>query len=347
MSKRFPSNVNSLDQKNNMEESKIDHIRFESIMEEQIAFSFLELLIAALVIYSSYRISKSADSLNWKIITALSGTIGLTAAVNLIGAVSTSFSPAVDALSAPLIGLLFVLSADRFVEKYGVEMRFKSKILFYEAFLFAFLMIAGISNAINYTSLLYLVGFLAVKPAAILFQSATSEGEEAIFYSFTASTVLHLTSYAFKFVHSLNIPALNTGTVHRVLVSAPAIELAGTLMLGYSVYLFYHGVFRDVQAGVIEDSGTEGNQSKVGVSQKLVSETVENLGAIMGKSLAERMAKKALNQAFDTEEDSAEDAASGKDPEEVKKALIEKFTDTMGPVADKKIEEIYEDIGGE
>lgn len=317
-------------------------------MTEQIVFSILEIAVAALVIYSSYRISRSVDPLNWKLIIALTGTIGLTAAFKLVSSISTSVYPAVDALSAPLIGLLFVLSAERFVEKYEVQMHFKSKILFYEAFLFAFLIIAGISNAINYTSLLYMTGFLAIKPAAILFQSATTKGEEAIFYSFTASTVLYLTSYAFKFVHSLNIPALNTGPVHRVLVSTPAIELAGTLMLGYSVYLFYHGVFRDVQTADTEKPETEDEQDdSMDTGQRLVSETVENLGAIMGKPLAERMAKKALNQAFDTEEDSAEDASSGKDPEEVKKVLIEKFTDTMGPVAEKKIEEIYEDIGGE
>ncbi len=320
-----------------------DCVRVEPVLKEQIAFSFLEILVTLLVIYSSYRISKSVESLNWNLITALAGVIGLTSIFNLM----ETFSLAVDALSTPMIGLLFVLSAERFVEKYDVKMRFKSKILFYEAFLFAFLMIAGISNAINYTSLLYLVGFLAVKPAVILFQSATTEGEESIFYSFTAATILYLTSYAFKFIHSLNIPTLETGIVHNVLVSSPAIELSGTLMLGYSVYLFYHGVFRDVQTTGTDEEDTENDQEdSLDTSQRLVSETVENLGAIMGKKLAERMAKKALNQAFE-KEDTAEGAASGEDPEEVKKVLIEKFTDTMGPVAEKKIEEIFEDIGGE
>lgn len=315
-------------------------------MTEQVIFSFLEVAVASLVAYSSYRISRSVDSLNWKLIATLAGTIGLTAATKLIGTVSKPVLTAVDALSAPLIGLLFVLSATRFVEKYDVEMPFKSKILFYEAFLFAFLMIAGLTNSINYTSLLYLIGFLAIKPAALLFQSATSKGEEAIFYSFTASTVLYLTSYAFNFIHSLGIPALETGTVHRVLVSSPAIELSGTLMLGYSVYLFYHGVFREVQTDNTGQSEEEDDQ-QISTSERLVSETVENLGAIMGKKLAERMARKALNEAFDTDKETAEEAANDKEPEKVKEILKDRFTETIGPVADKKIEDIYKDIGGE
>lgn len=315
-------------------------------MNEQVVFSFLEVLVSSLIVYSSYRISKSMDSLNWKLIATLGGTIGVTAAVKVSGLVSTPVSPALDALSAPLVGLLFVLSAARFVEKYNVKMPYKSKILFYEAFLFAFLIIIGLTNSINYTSLLYLVGFLAIKPAALLFQSAGSEGEEAIFYSFTASTVLYLTSYAFKFIHSLDISALNTGTLHKIMISSPAIKLAGTLMLGYSVYLFYHGVFREVQTD--EKSSSQKDQDEeLDTGQKLVSETVENLGAIMGKPLAERMAKKALNQEFDEEKETAENAAAGEDPEKVKEILKDRFTETMGPVADKKIEDIYEDIGGE
>ncbi len=315
-------------------------------MNEQVAFSVLEILVSSLIVYSSYKISRSVDSLNWKLIAALAGTIGLSSVVKLVVNVTNPVSLAVDALSVPLIGLLFTLSAARFVEKYDVEMPFRSKIMFYEAFLFAFLMIAGLTNAINHTSLLYLTGFLAVKPAVLLFQSATSEGEEAIFYSFTASTVLFLISYAFKFIHSLNIPALSSGKAHTVLVSSPAIELGATLMLGYSVYLFYHGVFRDVQTDdsrVSEDTGEEAQDT----GQKLVSETVENLGAIMGKSLAERMAKKSLNQEFDKDKETAEAAAKGEKPEEVKKVLVEQFNDTMGPVADKKIENIYEEIRGE
>ena len=307
--------------------------------------SFLELAVASLVVYSSYKISRSVDSLNWRLIASLAGFIGINAVVNIFGSVSDSMSTAVDALSAPLIGLLFFLSATRFVKRYDVRMPYMSKILFYEAFLFAFLMIAGLLDAINYTSLLYLIGFLAIKPAVLLFQSASSEGEEAIFYAFTASTILYLTSYAFKFIHSLNINVLNEGLAHRLLASSPAIELAGTLMLGYGVYLFYHGVFRDIQTDATGSS--EDQEEELDTAQRLVKETEENLGAIMGEELAERMAKKALNQAFDTDKETAEEAAEDEDPEEVKNILKEQFNDTIGPVADKKIDEIYKDIGGE
>lgn len=124
------------------------------------------------------------------------------------------------------------------------------------------------------------------------------------------------------------------------------VATAALLVLGFGVLLFYRHIY--VPAG-----GSSGNQAYQ--IQQLIDGTVATLGSLIGKPVAETIAENTIENAFDDIQVSFRDdgktviqlpdtfeAADRFD--EVKAVLIDGFSDTIGPVAEREINAVADSI---
>lgn len=318
-------------------------------MTELFAFKALELLISLGIVYGAYRIDKSTNSRAWELFSAI-GTILAVESLLQIYLIANNFRLGMlEGMFAPSIAVLLTGAGLSFVEEYTNfgKIQIHHLMGYVLGVVGGSLALAFMAPSFLVTTAFYLGTPLILLAAIYLFYRMRSGGETAIFNSLIASASLYLLAslmniylaatgghekYVYSFMLNAAVPRVEALTAFSA--SAPVMKMAGTMFLGYSVYLFYHGVFRDIH------SGKNGEPD----SRKLADNTVENIGAIIGESLANRMALEALNEEFGKDTESIENTVKDENFEEVEKALKDKFGDTVGPVAERKIEEITEEI---
>lgn len=320
-------------------------------MNELFAFKSLELLTALGILYSAYRIDGSISSGAWEKLSLAAIVIAVKSAAEIfllwkglpLGVVTGTF--------APSMAVLLSGAGLSFVDSYGEFGRIKAHhfVGFVTGIVGGTVAISLLAPNSSINSLYYLVTPVLLVPAIYCFYFMQEMGERAVFRSMLASATLFFTASAmniylatvcrcspvYGFALPFSLPEVRI--LEFLAASAPVLHMTGVLFLGFAVYLFHHGVFREVDV----DTASEDS------SRELVSETVENIGAIVGRPVAERMALKALNERFDNEEEKARDAAEGEELDEVKDVLEEALGDSIGPVAERKISEIYGEKKGE
>ncbi|MFB6115498.1 MAG: hypothetical protein ABEK04_04325 [Candidatus Nanohalobium sp.] len=321
-------------------------------MTELIAFKALEFLVSIGIVYGAYRIDGSTNSRAWRLLSMIGVFIAAESLLQ-ISLIMNNFGPRMlEGLFEPSIAVLLIGTGLSFVNEYGSFGRIKQgHILGYTIGCVAgSLALAFLAPSFMASTAMYLGTPLLLLPSIYLFYRMQKGGEKVIFASFTASasfyTVASLMNLylataggfiekIYSFTINASVPEIEA--LVTVSSSAPVLKMTGTMFLGFSIYLFYHGVFRDIYSK--DESSDEGNE--------LATTAVENIGAIIGKPVAERMAKKALNKKFEKDAETVEKAAKGEELEDVEKALEKKFGNSVGPVGKKKIKEIAEETKGE
>ncbi|PSH00640.1 MAG: hypothetical protein BRC30_02520 [Nanohaloarchaea archaeon SW_7_46_7] len=320
-------------------------------MNEFLLFKILELSVALGILYSTYRISESTNSGAWEKISLVAVVLSVKSVAEIILFAQGFTLASIEGVFMPSMALLLSGAGLSFMDSYGDLGRFKA---------LGFLgTTAAVVTAVFAASfyvpipMVYSVYYMATPvlliPAVYSFYLMQERGERAVFMSMLAGTGfifigsmmnIYLASvckcspiYGF----SLPIGLTSSKILEATAVSAPVLQMTGILFLGFAVYLFHHGVFRDVSL----------NSQESDTSKELVSETIQNLGAIVGEPVVKRMTLKALNNDMEKNAEDPEKAAEGENLEEVKETLKESLGKTIGPVAERKIDEIYEEEKGE
>jgi hypothetical protein len=318
-------------------------------LNELIAFKALELLVAIGIIYSSYRISDWTSSNAWQTLSLAAVVIAVKALGEIFLLVKGLHLGIIEGTFAPSMAILLSGVGLSFVDQYGEFGRIDAEhfVGFVTGVVLGTVGLSFLAPDFMVNSLYYMVTPLLLLPGIYSFYQMQKLGEKAVFLSMLTSVSLFFVasvmniylalvckcSPVYGFSLPFQLPAVRALEIFAF--SAPVFQMTGILFLGFAVYLAHHGVFRSVNLEKDGDSS----------AKDLVSETVDNLGAIVGKPVVERMSLRALNERFEKDVEKAEQAAEGEESEEVKEALEEALGDSIGPVAERKIEEIYREKG--
>lgn len=303
------------------------------------------------ILYSAYRIDGSTSSSAWETLSLAAAVIGVKSIAEILLLAKGLPLGIVEGSFAPSVAVLLSGAGLSFVDHYGKFGRIEAEhfIGFITGLIAGTVALSFLGPKSMVNSLYYMVTPILLLPAIYCFYLMQELGEKAVFRAMLTSSALLLTASTMNIylssvcncspIYGFNLPFSlpEIGFLESFALSAPVFQMTGVLFLGFAVYLFHHGVFRDLD---IETGGED-------EARELMSETADNIGAIVGKPVVERISLKALNERFGKDKEEAEDAAEGENIEEVKETLEEALGESIGPVAERKIRDIYKKKQGE
>ncbi|MFB6180904.1 MAG: hypothetical protein ABEJ93_03425 [Candidatus Nanohalobium sp.] len=315
-------------------------------MLELALFDMLELIAAAGIIYGSFLIHQQTESRAWRLIAASGVLIAVKSFFQAFMVFTGLKLGMLEMMFAPCLAVLLSGAGISFMrDMWAFDHVTPDHLAGYVVGAVIGLLAIGLAVPPYVDNgFLYIGTPFLLLPALYSFYRVQKEGKSVIFQSVFASTLMYFVASlmnlylaatcfkcslkAYSFYLPMSIPSPEV--LGAASFSSPVLEMTGTFMLGFAVYLYYHGVYRKIES---PDKNT---------SVGLLESTVENIGAVTGEDVARRIAENTLQEHF-KDTGTAEEIADEEDIEEVKKALEEGFSSVVGPFARRKIQEIYEE----
>lgn len=265
-------------------------------MTELVAFRLLIVAVGLWIVFACYRIQRALDSWGWRVL----GGCGALYVVYAVAGLVAGPSPQLQLLLPVLVtGVAVAVSVLLYEFPDHDSVLGQQLLLVTSLILIAGGMVGGLWPRYTAT-VLYALTPLLVLPTAYGLYRLQLLGEHVVWRWMLVSTVLlgagavldlaaaaacpDCAGLVYAFPVPFQLPV--SSGVAQLLMAGPVLVLAASLLSGFAVYLFYHGVFRPIEL-------VGGDLDVV----RLVRATVQNMSVVIGDRPAATLAERALASA--------------------------------------------------